>query len=146
VNKFFLTLLNTSDGNKTMNPNVNDHPAVKLGSWLEAKRRSRNFNAREFAGRICISPAKYAEIELGIGRWISERTSLLIVTALGLDYNEEAEFCSLRDAAQECSALQFSDRFTREQLMPMRLCHPSNDQPTENLTEKILDAVFAPIE
>ncbi len=124
---------------------MNEHPAKTLGAWLKAKRQAKNFTARVFAGRIGLSPAEYAEVEVGIVQWLGEKQRNLIVTILDLSADDEASFNHQNYRAAEAGALNFSDVFSRDQLAPARLCNVRGEQLTEQTREAILDAVFTPL-
>lgn len=115
---------------------MNEHPAKELAAWLKTKRQEREFTARVFAGRIGLSPAEYAEVEVGITSWIREKHQLLISTILDFSGNDEAQLQHGLDRAKQVGELQFSDVFTREQLAPAI---------TAETKEAILDAVFTPL-
>ena len=124
---------------------MKEHPGKELGAWLKAKRQAKGFTARVFAGRIGLSPAEYAEVEVGIVSWVGERHRLFISTILELSENDEAHFNHLLDRAVEEGPLTFADVFTRDQLAPARLCNTKGEQLTAETREAILDAVFTPL-
>jgi hypothetical protein len=131
-----------------MNNALSEHPAVLFGQWLRNKRRDADAVAREFAGRVDLSPAEYAEVELGIdvGRWITPKQQNLICIMLNLDETGEAELNYKLDQARSASRIQFGDVFTRDQLTPVRCSTLYNEQIDEKKREEILDAVFKPLE
>ncbi len=124
---------------------MNSTPGKEFGTWLKAKRRSKQVIARIFAGRIGLSPAEYAEVEEGITAWLREKQQNLIPLMLGLSLDEEAEFNYKLQEARKAGPVKFEDIFTREQLMPVRLCSPKDEPLTPELKEAILDAVFTPL-
>ena len=131
-----------------MNNALKEHPAVLFGQWLRNKRRDAGAVAREFAGRVDLSPAEYTEVELGIdvGRWITSKQENLISIMLNLDENGEAELNYKLHQAREASRIEFKDVFTREQLTPVRCSTICNEQIDEKKRNDILDAVFKPLE
>jgi hypothetical protein len=128
-----------------MSVDLVDHPAVQLGDWLKAKRREKGIIARVFAGRIRLSPSKYAEVESGIVKWIGEMQENLIAVLLDFSADQQQEFAHLLFLAREAGPLEFSDIFTKEQLSPTRCCTVDGKQLTPQLAEQILDAVFTPL-
>ncbi|HEY5041424.1 MAG TPA: hypothetical protein VIK53_05420 [Verrucomicrobiae bacterium] len=127
-----------------MNTNT-QHPAKAFGDWLREKRRARNLVARVFSGAVWLSHAKYAELELGVIKWVSQKQELLIPLFLGLNKAEKAEFVAKLKAARSVKNLCFSDIFTRDELRPVRACHHNGKQITKEDEERILNAVFAPL-
>ena len=125
---------------------IDNHPAVRLGTWLKDQRKAMNCNARVFAGMILLSPAEYAEVEAGVVKWIGVRQQLLIATVLNLPENIKNQFDQLILDAQHAKSLKFSDIFTKEQLAPIRLCQPDGKQLTKEDREAILRAVFTELE
>lgn len=128
-----------------MNTNTQQHPAKAFGDWLREKRQARNLVARVFASAIWLSHAKYAEIELGVIKWVSQKQELLIPLFLGLNREEKAEFITRLKAARGVKNLCFSDIFSRDDLRPVRACHHNGKQITKEDEERILNAVFAPL-
>jgi hypothetical protein len=121
---------------------MQNEAAIRLGEWLKSKRQEKKIIARVFAGKVRLTPAEYAEVEAGLVHWINARQELLIVTALQMDYNSEAEFADLLNQARRGKQLKFSDRFTKAQLAPMRCCDKEDQQLTPQKSEQILEAVF----
>ena len=101
--------------------------------------------ARVFANAVWLSHAKYAEVELGIIKWITQKQELLIPLALCLNEVEKAEFTAKLEAAKTVKGLCFSDIFKRDDLRPVRACHHLGKQITKDDEERILNAVFAPL-
>lgn len=128
-----------------MKTNTQHHPAVALGEWLREKRQARNLVARVFASAVWLSHAKYAELELGVIKWVSQKQELLIPLFLGLNKVEKAEFDAKLKNARSEKNLCFSDIFTRDELRPVRACHHNGKQITKEDEERILNAVFAPL-
>jgi transcriptional regulator with XRE-family HTH domain len=122
-----------------------DHPAKELGGWLKAKRQARKIVARVFAMAIGISPAEYAEVELGIVKWINDKQETLIAKVLELSTTDKSKFAAMLHKARAAAALRFETLFKRAQLEPVRLCSPDGKQLTKETKEAILDAVFAPL-
>lgn len=122
------------------------HPASILGRWLREKRSSQDMVAREFAERIWLTHAKYAEVELGVGAWIGTQQETLIPMALKLNDKDKAEFKNLLTAARIGVPIQqLSDVFTREELAPVRAYHQLGKQLTQADEASVLDIVFRPI-
>jgi len=127
------------------NAQTQDHPAKAFGDWLRQKRMLRNWVARVFARRVWLSHAKYAEVELGVIKWITDAQVLLIPLALGLTKAEKDEFTAKLQAAKSAKGLCFSDIFDRDSLRPVRACHHDGKQITKADEERILNVVFAPL-
>lgn len=123
----------------------NNHPAREFGGWLKSRRQAKKFVARVFAMAIGLPPAEYAEVELGIVKWITEKQETLIDRILDFTEAEKTKFLAMLQKAREAAALRFETLFKREQLEPMRLCSPNGSQLTKEAKEAILDAVFAPL-
>jgi len=121
------------------------HAARVLGEWLRAKRMLRHIVARVFSGHVWLTHAKYAEVELGVARWITGTQELLIPLALGLSDAEKAEFQAKLAAARASRGLCFSDIFSRDDLKPIRACHHEGKQLTKDDEDRILNVVFAPL-
>ncbi len=122
------------------------HPAINLGIWLKSRRQQRGMVARVFAGQVELAPAKYAELEAGVARWLCARQEQLIPQVLGLSKEEAGVFAALLAKARAAKPLEFADLFTREQLEPARLRHAKRQQLTAEAKDKILDAVFRPLQ
>jgi hypothetical protein len=120
-------------------------PAIELGIWLKSQRQRHGVVARVFAGQIELSPAKYAELEAGVVRWLEARQEKLIPQVLGLDAEEAGKFGALLTKARSAKPLEFTDVFTREQLEPVRLRQAKRKQLTGETKNQILDAVFQPL-
>jgi hypothetical protein len=101
--------------------------------------------ARVFANAVWLSHAKYAEVELGIIKWITQKQELLIPLALSFNEAEKAEFTAKLNEAKSVKGLCFSDIFKRDDLRPVRACHRLGKQITKDEEELILNAVFAPL-
>jgi hypothetical protein len=123
-----------------MNP-----PAIDLAVWLKTQRKQRGAVARVFAGQLELAPAKYAELEAGVVRWLSARQEELIPQVLGLSKDEVGVFTALLAKARAAKPLEFADVFTREQLEPVRLRQNKRQQLTTATKNRILDAVFQPL-
>jgi len=121
------------------------HPAIELAAWLKTQRKLRGIVARVFAGQLELAPAKYAELEAGVVRWLSARQEELIPQVLGLSKDEVGVFTALLAKARAAEPLEFADIFTREQLEPVRLRQNKRQQLTTAAKEQILDAVFQPL-
>jgi hypothetical protein len=128
-----------------MTTQTQQHPAKAFGDWLREKRQARNVVARVFANSVWLSHAKYAEVELGIIKWITHKQEILIPLFLGLNGVEKEEFNAKLTAAKDTKSLCFSDIFPREILRPVRACHHLGKQITKDDEECILNAVFAPL-
>lgn len=128
-----------------MDTNTQNHPAKAFGEWLSEKRQARNVVARVFASAVWLTHAKYAELELGVIKWVSQKQELLIPLFLGLNKAEQAEFTAKLKLARGAKSLCFSDIFTRDELRPVRACHHNGKQITKEDEERILNAVFAPL-
>jgi transcriptional regulator with XRE-family HTH domain len=125
---------------------MNEHPGKTLAGWLKEKRQRKGFSARVFAGRIGLSPAKYAEVEVGIVKWIEERQQLLISKILDFTPDDDAFLNHHLYLSGEAGHLKFDEIFTREQLAPARLCNFKGERLTPEKREAILDAVFTPLD
>lgn len=128
-----------------MNKLLADHPAVIFGEWLCAKRKEKRIIAREFARRVRLTSAEFAEVEAGVVMWIEESQERLIPLMLGLSTDEEADYQHKLFLAREANGLKFEDIFTRDQLAPTRCCTKDGNPITEQQANKILDAVFTPL-
>jgi hypothetical protein len=127
------------------NVQTQQHPAKAFGAWLREKRLRCNMAARVFAGKIWLSHAKYAEVELGIVKWIAHQQEVLIALALFQNDIERKEFTAKLKEAKAAKSLDFSDIFSRDDLRPVRACHHHGKQITKDDEERILNAVFAPL-
>lgn len=108
-------------------------------------RRESGVVARVFAGRVELSPAKYAEVESGIVEWIGGKQQENIPLMLNFDPNKEAVFNRMLSAAKEAEPLTFADVFSREEMCPAR-CSTANGRQIDAITkEAILQAVFTPL-
>jgi hypothetical protein len=126
--------------------NTQNHPAKEFGMWLRNKRLLRNLVARVFAMKVWLSHAKYAELELGVVEWVSQKQELLIPLALELNDAEKSEFHAKLKAAKSGKRLCFSDIFPdREVLRPVRACHHNGKQITKADEDHVLDVIFAPL-
>ena len=125
--------------------NKQKHPAKQFGDWLREKRQSRSMVARVFAQRIWLSHAKYAEVELGVVKWISKEQESLIPMALAIVGDAKKQFNAMLREARAAEALQFSDIFSRDDLLPIRACHREGKQITKDDEERILNTVFNPL-
>jgi hypothetical protein len=112
---------------------------------LKTQRKQRGIVARVFAGQIELSPARYAELEAGVARWLEARQEELIPQVLGLSKEETSKFAALLVCARASKPLEFGDVFTREQLEPVRLRQNKRQQLTTAIKEQIVDAVFQPL-
>ena len=121
------------------------HPARLFGAWLTQKRRQCGIVAREFASRIWLSPAKYAEVEIGVLGWIERDQEDLIPRALGLGREEAREFNAKLRKAREAEPLSFSKIFDPASLYPLRAHRHDGTPVSQHDAEKILNAVFEPL-
>jgi hypothetical protein len=128
-----------------MKPDVLNHPAVQFGRWLRNVRRERRVVARVFAGRVELSPAKYAEVESGIIEWIGGKQESHIPVMLDFNPNQESQFREMLATARELPPLTFSDVYSREEMAPARCCTADGRQIDAATKEAILDAVFKPL-
>jgi hypothetical protein len=122
-----------------------NHPAVKFGAWLKAKRQAKGIIVRVFAGQVWLSPSKYAEVELGVTKWIGEQQGKIIPILLELEEAERKLFDELLHAAKEAVALTFKDIFKPEDLKPVRAAHSLGKQITLVEEEALLEIVFRPL-
>lgn len=128
-----------------MSDTKNQHPAKELGNWLKAKRQAKGVIARIFAGRIWLSPAKYAEVEIGVVRWVGNQQEQIIPILLELSQKDAEEFKKLLKAAKEAVALKFEEIFSRADLQPVRAAHSQGKQMTRDDEKALLDVVFSPL-
>lgn len=119
-----------------------NHPARKLGAWLQARRKAAGLVMSEMAGMLRIGLAKYSEIENGIGDWLTPDHEQKLGKLLSLDSDENRHFKTLVENSRKGSKLKFADVFTREQLAPVRLRHLDGKNITAQEREEILDSVF----
>ena len=122
--------------------NMNNHPAKKLGAWLQAKRKAAGFVVSEIAGLLRLGPAKYTEIECGIGKWLNSDKIKHLAGLLSLNEVEIKTFDSLFHSCEKSTPLTFANVYSRDQLKPVRLRHFNKKKITESERAKILDAVF----
>jgi hypothetical protein len=125
--------------------NKEQHPAQVFGSWLKARRLTRGIIARIFAGQIWLSPSKYAEVELGVVKWVGENQKAIIPMLLKLTHVELAKFHKLLAAAKSAAALTFENIFKRDDLKPVRAAHCQLKQFTLEEESALLDLVFRPL-
>lgn len=129
-----------------MREELTNHPAVAFGRWLRERRMEKGITASVFAGRIGLSPAKYAEVEVGVVSWIGDKQETYIPLLLATDGNFASDFSNKLFKAREVQPLRFQDIFTRDQLAPARCCTVSGKQITEAQKNEILNAVFTPLD
>ena len=121
------------------------HPAVALGDWLRAKRRSQNIVARVFAQRVGLTHAQYAEVEVGVGSWLGEIQAKLIPLLLELTAEETLSFQNHLAAAKAAEVRKLTDAFSHDELRPIRAWHLEGKQLSKEDEDRILKAVFEPI-
>ena len=126
-----------------MNASLTKHPALIFGTWLKMARQKVGIIARVFAGQINLSPSKYAEVEVGVTKWMDEERIKLASEALDLSSEERQHMQKLFTEASAVPSLKFSDVFTREELAPIRCCSSQNRPLSEEESAELLDAVFA---
>jgi transcriptional regulator with XRE-family HTH domain len=119
------------------------HPGKLFGEWLRARRQKKGLIARVFAGQIDLTPAKYAEVEFGIVKWLDHDKPAKAAEALDLSDHEREEMHAALTAAKGSPSLKFQELFTREELAPVRCSTRGNKQLTADEKELLLDAVFA---
>jgi len=127
------------------NTHTQEHPGVLFGAWLKAKRQARGIIARLFAGQIWLSPSKYAEVEVGVVRWIGQKQELIIPILLDFSVDERQKFTELLKAAKNTIALTFDKIFKKEELRPVRAAHSQGKQITQEDEEALLALVFQPL-
>ena len=120
------------------------HPAVRFGEWLKAHRRKTGVVMRVFANQVSLSPAQYAEVELGITHWVGKEQEKLIAETLKLPTEDKKRLKEMLAKARSKEDLTLGDIYTREQLEPVR-ARSENGKPTSKSNEAILDAVFTPL-
>jgi len=125
--------------------NKEQHAAKAFGLWLKAKRQARGIVARIFAGQVWLSPAKYAEVEIGVVKWIGENQKAIIPILLKLTGAELVKFQKLLAAAKSAAALTFETIFDRDDLKPVRAAHCQVKQFTLDEENALLDLVFKPL-
>lgn len=121
---------------------MDNHPAKKLGAWLQAKRKAAGFVVSEIAGLLRLGPAKYTEIECGIGDWLNGDKIKQVSGLLLLDDVERKTLDALFAAYEKATKLKFADVFSRDQLEPVRLRHFKKKKITAAERTDILNAVF----
>jgi hypothetical protein len=121
------------------------HPAKAFGSWLKARRQARGIIARIFAGQIWLSSSKYAEVEVGVVKWIGSNQQAIIPMLLELAENEIAKFDQLLQAARVAAALTFASIFKRDDLKPVRAAHSQGKQISLEEENALLEIVFQPL-
>lgn len=99
---------------------------------------------RVFAGQIGLSPAEYAEVELGIVRSLGKDAESKIVETLELTDEQSQRFAELLTDAIGAPPLSLEDIYSREQLEPVRT-RSANGQLDEKTRTELLDAVFTPL-
>ena len=129
-----------------MNPILRKHPAVILGNWLRHARMRRGIVKRLFAGSICLSPAKYAEVEFGIIHWIKRQQEAAIETVLELTEAQIAFLKNLLVEARKLPNLLFTDIFTTQQLRVVGARTTDNRELTDLEKQQLLLAVIAPLQ
>ena len=125
--------------------NKEQHPAKVFGSWLKTRRLARGIIARVFAGQIWLSPSKYAEVELGVVKWVGENQKLIIPMLLKLTGADLDKFHKLLAAAKSVAVLTFDSIFKRDDLKPVRAAHCQVKQFTLDEENALLDIVFKPL-
>jgi len=124
---------------------IENHPGTLFGNWLRRQRVLRGLVARIFAGRLSLSSAAYAEVELGITHWLTEKQESLIPTLLEFTEGQTAKFQRLLVEARGAISVAFKDIFTKTDLYPVRAAHSEGKQLTEDEVDKLLDVVFTPL-
>jgi hypothetical protein len=121
------------------------HPAKAFGAWLKAKRQAKGIIARIFAGQIWLSPSKYAEVEIGVVKWVGENQEVIIPRLLDLAGAELKKFNDLLQAAKNAAALTFETIFKKVDLRPVRAAHCQVKQFTLDEEDALLEIVFTPL-
>lgn len=121
------------------------HPAILLGQWIRTKRRENNLVASRVANEVGLTPSQFAEIEAGVGNWVTESVKKKLFFAIRLCPEDSSTLNELVAEAAASNPLEFNEVFTREQLMPMRLRTSDDSQVTLDDKDRILDLVFAPL-
>ena len=101
-----------------MKPNVENHPAVRLGRFIREQRLGAGFTLREAAFKVGLCPSEFAELEHGIGDHLSGQVFLNIVSAFRMD-NETFIFEDLFEETQNSDILEFTDVFEKEEILPL---------------------------
>ncbi len=127
-----------------------DHIACQIGALIKKYRQRAGFVAREFAEKVGVGPAVWAEIEIGINFWLnSSKIALNVLDNLELSAVERTELIGkIRDLRTTNSFLRFCDVFEREDLRPVVGSRPDGLRTRFNLEEQeqILDIVFKEME
>jgi hypothetical protein len=101
---------------------------------------------RLFAGRIGLSPAKYAEVEFGIIHWLKRQHELAIKAVLELTVAQFEHLMDLLAEARKLPSLLFTEIFTMQQLRVVRARTTDNRELTDAEKQQLLLAVFAPLQ
>jgi len=124
---------------------LKDHPGIAFGAWLKAKRQARGIIARIFAGQIWLSPAQYAEVEVGVVGWVGDKQDKLIPLSLDFEQPDHSMFKKLLKLARAGLQLTFDKIFTPEELKPVRAAHSQGKQMTKLEEDALLALVFKPL-
>jgi hypothetical protein len=118
----------------------------KLGNWIRKARRELKLTPSFVANEIKLAHSAYAEVELGIVKWIDSLRVTLLSQVLQLKTEAAKTLRSMVEAASKATPVKFEQIFTREDLKPVRLrTLDSFRAPKEKESEKLLDAVFQPL-
>jgi hypothetical protein len=139
-----LEFLNKTRHRTNQMKKINNNPGIKLGNWLRKKRQEALLIPSVVANELRLSHAAFAELELGVTRWLSNLQVTLVPRVLRLDSASTAEFQKLLKADRASTKkVSFEDLFTREELAPVRLRTVDNyTTPKDNEASELLDAVF----
>ena len=121
------------------------HPAKAFGAWLKSRRQAKGIIARIFAGQIWLSPSKYAEVEIGVVKWVGKNQEAIIPMLLNLAGAELKKFNELLQAAKSAAALTFETIFKKVDLRPVRAAHCQVKQFTLDEENALLEIVFTPL-
>lgn len=121
------------------------HPAKAFGAWLKAKRQAKGIIARIFAGQVWLTPSKYAEVEVGVVKWVGINQEANISRLLELVETELATFTQLLSKARTASALTFESIFSKDDLKPVRAAHSLGKQISLAEENALLEIVFKPL-
>jgi transcriptional regulator with XRE-family HTH domain len=101
-----------------MKPNIENHPAVRLGRFIREQRLRSGFTLREAAIEVGLRPSEFAELEHGIGDHLSEQIFDNISSIFRVD-DETFIFENLVEETQNSDILEFSDVFEKEEILPL---------------------------
>ena len=100
-----------------MKPEIENHPAVRLGRFLKDQRIGAGLSLRDASNKIGLAPSKLSELELGIGDHLTEDVYWGMQQAYRID-NEGYIVEELCEEVSKTDILTFADVFDENDVLP----------------------------